>query len=276
VHYSGTQEQWDAITVNEENDPLFAAEIVCTGTGEGGQIPGGAASGTCGENLTWTFADGVLTVSGTGEMENWLADEQPWWEFSDAITKVVIEDGVTGVGSSAFYTYYNLETVVLGKDVDTIGAFAFADCEKITEITLPESIRTVNMAAFQNCTALKQVENTAFITSLGAQAFRNTALSSIDLTGVEEIFFGTMDGCDQLDTVILSEKLKAVGLGAFSGSALTAVTFYGTKAQWDAITVEVDNDPLLNATVTCTVGEPEEDEKPTVSGSVREGSNCFR
>ena len=271
IYYPGTVEDLQArATIGTENDALLNAQFhtVESDGEEPEQTPGESASGTCGENLTWTFADGVLTVSGSGAMEDWLADEQPWWEFADGIAKVVIEDGVTSVGSSAFYTYYNLETVILGKDVETIGAFAFADCEKLTEITLPESIRTVNMAAFQNCTSLKWVENTAFITSLGAQALRNTALSTVDLTGVEEIFFGTMDSCDQLDTVILSEKLKAVGLGAFSGcSALTAVTFHGTQAQWDAITVDVDNDPLLSATVTCTVGEPEE-EKPTVSGSV--------
>ena len=28
------------------------------------------ASGTCGENLTWTLQDGALTISGTGDMED--------------------------------------------------------------------------------------------------------------------------------------------------------------------------------------------------------------
>lgn len=31
------------------------------------------ANGTCGENLTWELKDGILTISGTGEMT-----QAPW------------------------------------------------------------------------------------------------------------------------------------------------------------------------------------------------------
>ena len=53
--------------------------------------------GECGKSLTWTLdTDGVLTVSGTGAMTSFTsAGAQPWYFFSEQITSVVIEDGVT-------------------------------------------------------------------------------------------------------------------------------------------------------------------------------------
>ena len=59
------------------------------------------ASGTCGENLTWTLdSSGVLTVSGTGEMEGY--NSAPWSADRELIQRVVIEEGVTSVGINAF------------------------------------------------------------------------------------------------------------------------------------------------------------------------------
>ena len=63
-------------------------------------------SGTCGENLTWTFntSTGELTISGEGRMGwnegfngwhdgwDWVGDV-PWSHYSSSIKKVTIEDG---------------------------------------------------------------------------------------------------------------------------------------------------------------------------------------
>ena len=68
------------------------------------------ASGTCGadgDNLTWVLDDtGTLTISGTGEMKTFY---NPWNSYSQQITTVVIDAGVTSIGSSAFSNtaYYN-------------------------------------------------------------------------------------------------------------------------------------------------------------------------
>lgn len=67
-------------------------------------------SGTCGTNLTWTLdSAGTLTISGTGAMDNYYYDESktpwsdcPWHEYRSAVRKVIIEDGVTSIGSDAF------------------------------------------------------------------------------------------------------------------------------------------------------------------------------
>ena len=72
--------------------------------------------GTCGENLTWTLDDaGVLTISGEGEMPNFKDEFTSPWARLRGIKSVVIENGVTNVGSYAFgrYTGFYLESVSL-------------------------------------------------------------------------------------------------------------------------------------------------------------------
>ena len=45
-----------------------------------------AESGTCGENLTWDLTDGVLTISGTGKMTNYMNYiSAPWYSFRESI-----------------------------------------------------------------------------------------------------------------------------------------------------------------------------------------------
>ncbi|MBQ3252696.1 MAG: leucine-rich repeat protein, partial [Oscillospiraceae bacterium] len=93
------------------------------------------ASGTCGDNLTWTLdADGVLTISGTGPMDDyvWYSDgETPWLYLSQNIYKVVIMDGVTSIGTDAFAQCENLTQIDIADSVVSVGHGAFEDCESL-------------------------------------------------------------------------------------------------------------------------------------------------
>ena len=60
-------------------------------------------SGTCGDNLTWTLsAVGTLTISGTGDMDGFDYGSTPWYNYSEVITNVLVENGVTSIGDYAF------------------------------------------------------------------------------------------------------------------------------------------------------------------------------
>ena len=87
-------------------------------------------SGTCGENLTWTFDDeGVLTITGTGWMKFHSEDSEevedieytPWRAYKSLVKSVVIGDGVLNVGGCAFYCFDNLEEVSLPEGIKWIG-----------------------------------------------------------------------------------------------------------------------------------------------------------
>ena len=94
------------------------------------------ASGTCGaegDNLTWTLdSDGVLTISGTGDMAYYSAsNEAPWAEHRETITEIVLPEGMTSIGD-----------------------YAFADCSKVKEVIIPDSVISIYGGAFANCTEL--------------------------------------------------------------------------------------------------------------------------
>ena len=114
------------------------------------------SSGTCGENVTWKFEDGVLTISGTGDME--FTESVPWEAYMPAIQSVVIEEGVTSIASYAFYEASGLTSVSLPSTLTMIGALAFTSCTELTTITFPANLSVIGMNAFSSCTGLKSIQ----------------------------------------------------------------------------------------------------------------------
>ena len=63
-------------------------------------------SGTCGDNLTWFLDDnGVLTISGTGEMYDYSTT---WSDYKTFIKSVVFDGNATSIGDQAFCECSNL------------------------------------------------------------------------------------------------------------------------------------------------------------------------
>ena len=62
-------------------------------------------TGLCGDHLSWSFADGILTISGTGDMYDFeiIDNYAPWHNIRNNITSAIIQDGATSIGNDAFY-----------------------------------------------------------------------------------------------------------------------------------------------------------------------------
>lgn len=99
-------------------------------------VQGYATSGTCGEKLEWSFADGVLTVTGSGPMTYWAkAANVPWMPLMNQITSIVLPEGLTSIGSYAFWHCTGLtEKLVIPAAVTAVGANAFEGCTGLTEM----------------------------------------------------------------------------------------------------------------------------------------------
>ena len=87
-------------------------------------------SGDCGDNLTWTLYDnGTLVISGEGDMLDYSYDA-PWSDLD--VTTVIINQGVTSIGSCAFADCISLTSVIIPASVTSIGVSAFYDCSDLT------------------------------------------------------------------------------------------------------------------------------------------------
>ena len=97
------------------------------------------------DNLTWTLtADGTLTISGTGAMKDYNSDDNPSPVYNNSdVKKVVIEDGVTSIGNSAFDSCSNLTSITIPDSVSSIGNFVFYGCSSLTSITLSNNITNI-------------------------------------------------------------------------------------------------------------------------------------
>ena len=130
----------------------------------------------CGENVTYTLTDGVLTISGSGPMADYAsASEAPWYSQRESIVRIVIEDGVTTIGDRAFYNCTSLLQVQIGQNVQTIGTYAFRGCAKLTEITLPDSITELKDSAFRLCSDLANITMLGNAPVVGSYVFTDCA-----------------------------------------------------------------------------------------------------
>ncbi len=141
-----------------------------------------AVSGKCGDDLYWSYADGTLTVTGSGAMYDFdyyyphgIGDSDgstaPWRIYRDDIRYVVLPDKMTHLGEMAFYLCSNLETIHLPEGIPSIGINAFCGCNSLKEINIPESVRTIVNHAFLDCEQLSDVRIPDGVTSIGTYAF---------------------------------------------------------------------------------------------------------
>lgn len=106
------------------------------------------------------LTDWTLTISGEGEMPDFEGTGDPvcpWENEKQKIKKVIIEKGVTNIGSSAFKGCLNLAEVHISKTVKKIGYSAFRGCTALTKIDIPNSVLFVGSSAFAGCRKLQEV-----------------------------------------------------------------------------------------------------------------------
>ena len=204
------------------------------------------------DNLTWTLtADGTLTISGEGAMKDYNSDDNPSPVYNNSdVKKVVIEDGVTSIGNSAFDSCRNLTSVTIpdsvtsiGKDafeacnslssitlsnnITSIGDAAFYDCSNLKSITIPDSVTSIESAVFYNCTSLTSITIPNSVTSIGSYAFSDcSSLTSITIPdSVTSIGTRVFYNCTSLTSITIPDSVTSIGYNVFeSCSSLTSIT----------------------------------------------------
>ena len=183
-------------------------------------------SGTCGENLTWTYEEATktLTISGSGEMKNYYKT-CPW--KSCDIQSAIIKSGVTNIGDYAFYYCRGLTSVTIPNSVTSIGQYAFSYCSGLTSVTIPNSVTSIKDGAFYDCSGLTSVIIPNCVTNIGVEVFRGCrGLTSVTIpNSVTRIENSAFYDCSGLTSVIIANGVTSIGDYAFRGcTGLTSVT----------------------------------------------------
>lgn len=184
------------------------------------KIPSSLASHISKESLQ------SVTVFG-GDLEDWA------FAYSKNLKSVSVGDGVTSIGSKAFYDCTRLNTIELSPHVEYIDydafyscpvehatlpiellvhidkkwlktatvnngeeiyAGAFADCKHLTKVNIKASVTSINNNAFNACVALREITLPESLVTIGDKVFKN---------------------CSVLKEIKLPKNLKSIGSSAF-------------------------------------------------------------
>ena len=229
-------------------------------------------SGSCGENVTYTFveATGTLTISGTGTMTNYTSLSAPWNSYINSIQTVILEDGVTSIGNSAFNGCNGLTSVTIPNSVTSVGDMAFCGCYGLSSLIIPNSVTSIGYMAFYWCSSLTSIivesGNTVYdsrencnaiiktstndllvgckntiipnsVTSIGNFAFNGRyGLTSVTIpNSVTSIGDYAFSDCSGLISVNIPNSVTSIGYQAFSWcSGLTSITVESGNTVYDS------------------------------------------
>lgn len=260
--YESADSQWQALNV----------QVIGSGS---------ASYPYCGDGLTWTYNNGVLTIIydgvGTGDMLDYgNYNIYPWDSYKDDITSVIIPDGVRRIGNYAFANLINLASVSMGDDVveigyggfwnclslqsitlgshvTTIGEHAFGSNHALTSITLPNTLQTIGGSAFYNCNSLPTITIPSSVTSFGDYAFGFCeGLTSFTCEGTTPPTLG-----QDVFTMVPYYRPLYVPNGYVE-------TYQGANSQWQKFDISVIPAPT-----------PDPDPTPTPSATGVIFANCY-
>ena len=182
-----------------------------------GQI---VASGDCsGEesSVIWTLDDtGLLTISGSGWMDEFPGNYAPWYDLP--FNRVIIEPGVLSISTSAFADSKDLTEVQIPDSVTYIGVSAFYNCGKLTRVDLPDGVTRIWANTFYHCTSLVEVKFPAGLEGIDDYAFQGTSITRADIPeGTQYIGNYAFQYCTDLASLTLPDSLTKIFPYAFWG-----------------------------------------------------------
>ena len=179
--------------------------------------------------INWTLSGDTLTISGKGAMPDYSTTTPPWEEHKKEIKQIVIEPGITHIGTQSFQYCSNVEFVSLPDTVTSIGKAAFFKCESLPEIELPAGLRFLGGQVFDHCLSLE---------------------SAVIPEGVSRLNDAIFNCCENLISVTIPVSVTEIGNSAFNGCGkLRDVYYNGRPRDWKEIEIAPYNKMLLNAGV---------------------------
>ncbi len=199
------------------------------------------AGGSVG-SISWSLdANGVLTISGIGDMPYCAMEaDVAWSDYTDEITSVVIEDGITSIGPYAFMNCLNLTEVTIPASVTVIHKDAFNFCKSLQSVTIPDSVQSIGLRSFYLCENMQTLDLGAGVQTIANDAFNMCrALEGITIpASVTELSNYAFASCESLATITFEGDMPTFSGDVFSGVGLISnVTCYypADNATWSGM-----------------------------------------
>ena len=217
-------------------------------------------SGSCGENLTWSLdqSTNVLNITGSGEMYDYGSYyDSPWYEYRYAITSVNFPNGITYIGSRAFYDCANLYSITIPESVTEYGNYIFWGCDfltsvvwnaisahprydgsgeifdgsNITSFTFGNKVESIPNHLCSYMTELTSINIPSSVKSIGEYAFYKCSnLPAIILpNNLKFIDSYAFYECSQLTSIIIPENVTELGHNIFSGCSNLSIVIWNAK-----------------------------------------------
>ena len=190
-------------------------------------------SGSCGDRVTWSLnGGGTLLISGSGDMYDYSkVYNVPWYDYTDDIMAIAVNEGVTYIGRNAFNGCENAKNIKLASTLTGIEDRAFTGCSSIKGINIPANVSYIGYDVFSGCWNLKEItvdsNNTSFSTDSYGVLYDDkhnellafpvgSSLTTYRMRdGYTKIASYAFEGCEQLTQVILPDSLEWIKSNAF-------------------------------------------------------------
>lgn len=229
---------------------LLMAIVMITGSFAVANTAFAADSGSCGTNVTWAFANGVLTISGTYSTSTYSETSKAPWianSHSDDIKQVVVSEGVTGIGAYTFAFLTNLGSITLPSTVTAIDPTFTYGCPTIDTIKVASG-NTVYTTDEDNTTLYRADGDLGTLVRFHTNSAASFSIPRTFVLGSKEIAVKSVGdyafiNCDDLSTVtfgaansngVYDGLCEKIGKFAFFDSAITTVKFSNSVRFIDA------------------------------------------
>ncbi|WP_304645980.1 leucine-rich repeat domain-containing protein [uncultured Duncaniella sp.] len=180
------------------------------------------------------------------------------------ITNGILPDGLSIIEDCAF-AKTKINVLSLPNTLKEIGSSAFYSCYNIAEVTIPGSVKVVRSSAFSSCPSLKKVvieegveelENGAFYCGMTGNSLEEVVFPST-LTKIGSVCFYS----SKIKDVVLPNTIKEIGSSCFQAShEMESITFSSGME-------ELPNDVCRDCSKLIKVNIPE--------GITKIGNNAF-
>ena len=209
---------------------------------------------TCGTptlaNVTATLDiyTGVLTFKGTGGIKAYSSSSLLFPSNRADIKSVVIDEGITSIGSYLFYKCSDLKSVSFPTTVTILGTYLFYQCAALTEISNLDKVTTLSSYTFYGCAALTSLSFGEGLTSIVSTTFNSCSkLTAIYIDREYDMIFGSPWGANYATVTWKTYPLARLELltppdktvyrygDSFTGTG-TSVRVYYTDGAYNDIT----------------------------------------